>query len=197
MRGALLAALAPPYFLVASAIATLLGPKGYRSASQTVSELAGPDAPHPGIISAGFVGYAALVQGLGPRLHREAGGGARGGLLWGLVGAYGLGGFLAGVFRTGSNRVVVGGVDENAVHGAGGHIAFGAISSLLGLAPFVLRGGRWGRWRVFSWLMFGATCALGLLFGWPAQRRRRGIFQRGFFATTLAWVLATALKLSR
>ena len=103
-RLGLTAALAPFYYVVVGAVATLLGPKGYSSTAQTMSELAEPGAPRPHFISAAFMGYATLVQGLGPLLHREAGGGWRGRTLWGLVGVYGLGGFLAGVFREGSER---------------------------------------------------------------------------------------------
>ncbi len=197
MRLALLAALAPPYFIVTCVIATLFAPKGYRSASRTVSDLAGPDAPHPEIINAAFMGYAALVQGLGPRLHRAAGGGRRGRLLWGLVGAYGLGGLFAGAYRTGSRRKIVLSVDEHTLHGASGRVAFGAVLSLSLFAPFVLRGREWARWRVFSWLMFAATCALAVPYQAAVLRSRRGILQRGFFATTMAWVFATALTLAR
>ncbi len=198
MRLALLAALAPPYYLAVSAIATLLAPKEYRSSLHTMSQLAAPGVPHPRIINAGFIGYSALVQGLGPLLSREAGGGWRGRFLWGLVGAYGLGGILAGIFRAGSFRKVAPGVNENTAHRGASGLAFAAILGLMLLSPFALRPrSKWDRWGAFSRAMFAATCAFALPFHARSLRPRRGLLQRGVFATTMAWVFATSLKLRR
>ncbi len=195
-RLGLTAALAPFYYVVVGAVATLLGPKGYSSTAQTMSELAEPGAPRPHFISAAFMGYATLVQGLGPLLHREAGGGWRGRTLWGLVGVYGLGGFLAGVFREGSEEEVLPGVDEDAVHGVAGRCSFAAILTLSVLTPlFFRKKPGWAGWRRFSYAMFAATSAFAFPFQADAWKGKRGLLQRGFFATTMAWVLATALKL--
>ena len=196
-RLGLLAALAPAYYVTVSALATLLAGRRYSSVRQTMSEMASPGARHPRVISAGFIGYGLLVQGLGPLLHRAAGGGWRGALLWALVGVYGAGGLVAGLFHVDSARRVAPRVDEHAVHGIAGRAGFSAVLALTLLAPALVRDRRGLRgWRAFSWAMFTATCALALPFESPL-RRFRGVYQRGFFLTTMAWVFATALRLRR
>lgn len=194
-----MAALAPPYFTTLGTLATLLAPRGFSSMSQAVSRLAAPGTPHPRIINAGFVGYGLLVQGLGPLLHREAGGGRRGRILWGLVAAYGLGGFIAAKYPTQSDKQVLPCISEDRAHDIAGTMSFMSIMSLAAVTPGYLdKRPAWrGWWRCFSYGMFAATAALALPFHlgiWPSKR---GLLQRGFFATTMAWVLTTALRLRK
>ncbi len=198
-RLALLAALAPPYYTAIATLATLLAPREYSSIKQTMSQLAAPGIPRPWIINAGFAGYGLLVQGLGPLLHREAGGGKRGRMLWALSALYGLGGLVAAKYPTRGDKRALPGVSQDAAHDIAGTTSFACILALAALTPRCLadRRGWPRRWRLFSYATFAATSALALPFHlriWPGKR---GLLQRGFFATTMAWVLATALRLRR
>lgn len=198
-RLALLAALAPPYYTVIATLSTLLAPRGYSSTEQTMSQLAAPGTPRRWLINAGFAGYGLLVQGLGPLLHREAGGGRRGRMLWALAALYGLGGLIAAKYPTRGRKRVLPGVSEDAAHDIAGTMSFACILGLAALTPRCLadRRGWPRRWRIFSYAMFAATSALALPFHLRIWPRKRGLLQRGFFATTMAWVVATALRLRR
>ena len=194
-----MAALAPPYFTTLGTIATILAPRGYSSTSQAMSRLAAPGTPHPRLINAGFAGYGLLVQGLGPLLHREAGGGRRGRVLWGLVVLYGLGGLVAAKYPTLSDKEVLPGISEDRAHDIAGTMSFASIIALSAVTPHLLgeRPAWRGWWCCFSYGMFVVTAALALPFHLRIWPHKRGLLQRGFFATTMAWVLATALRLRK
>ena len=71
--------------------------------------------------------------------------------------------------------------------------------ALMALAPGALRERlAWrGWWSWFSYAMFGATCTLSAPFYSRMWPHKRGLLQRGFFATTMTWVLVTALRLRK
>jgi hypothetical membrane protein len=191
------AASAPLFFVASATVATLLTP-GYSSVRDTFSLLAGPGAPHPWVIAAGFAGYGLLVQPLGPLLHWLVGRGPRGAVLWALVAVYGAGGVLAAVFRDGHEGPVLWGVAEDLAHGAVARMGFAAIITLTLVVPAMVRSrAGWARWRRFSLLMGGLSLALVVPFQADAWPEGLGVLQRGFFATTLAWVLVTSLRLRR
>ena len=191
-----MAALGPPYYATMGTIATLFGPRGYSTSKQTMSQLAAPTAPRPEIINAGFLGYAFLVQGLGPLLHREAGGGRRGRMLWGLIALYGIGGAMAGMFPTEGRKHVLPGLTEDRAHHYGGVLSYAAILSLLVITPcFLSKRSDWRSWRWFSAGAVGATIGLAAPYQMRIWTKRRGLLQRGFFASTMAWILVTALRL--
>ena len=193
------AALAPLYYAAVATLATLLAPPTYSSTEHTMSQLAAPEMPNRDLMNAGFAGYGVLVQGLGPLLHHEAGGGRRGRMLWGLVALYGLGAMLAAKYPTNSETEVLPGISEDTAHDAAGVMTFASIMSLMAVAPGALRERpAWnGWWSWFSYAMFGATCTLSAPFYsrmWPLKR---GLLQRGFFVTTMTWILVTALRLRK
>ena len=192
-----MAALAPPYYTALAAAATRLAPHGYSSTKHTMSRLAAQGMPSSRLMNAGFAGYGALVQGLGPLLHREAGGGRRGRALWGLVASYGIGAALAAKYPTRSEKSALPGVSENSAHNIAGGMTLVSITSLMALSPRVLgeRPAWRGWWRRFSYAMCGSTCILSLPYYSRAFLNKRGLFQRGLFVTTMAWVLTTALRL--
>ena len=195
---ALSGALAPPVFVLSAVIATLATP-GYSSVGATFSELAGPGAPPwSWVISAGFVGYGLLVQPLGPLLHAVTGRGWLARALWGLVVVYGAGGVLAGVFRDAHRDRVLWGVLEDTVHDVAARAAFASILLLTFVVPWALRGQpSWRAWRRFSLVVGVLSAMLVLAFQLEAWPEGRGLLQRSFFLTTMAWVGATALWLYR
>ena len=192
-------ALGPPYYAAIAALATRLAPPGYSSTKHTMSRLAAPGMPSSRLMNAGFAGYGALVQGLGPLLHHEAGGGRRGRMLWGLVAIYSLGAVLAAKYPTRSEKQVLPCISENSAHNIAGGMTLVSIVSLMALSPGAMQAcpARRGWWRWFSYAMFGATCILAVPYYLPVCLSKRGLLQRGLFATTMAWVLATALRLRK
>ena len=194
---ALSGALAPPLF-VASAAAATLATAGYDSVATTLSALAGPGAPHGWIIGAGFAGYAMLVQPIGPLLHALAGRGWLGRAVWALVAVYGAGALAAAVFRDGHPGPVLWGVGEDTVHGIVARVSFAGILLLMLVVPWALREEpSWRAWRRFSLGMALLSVALIVPFSLDAWPEGRGLLQRGFFLSTMAWVEVTSLRLFR
>ena len=190
-------ALAPPVFVASAAAATLATP-GYSSVDTALSALAGPGAPFGWLIGVGFAAYGTLVQPIGPLLYALAGRGRLGGAIWGFVVAYGTGGFLAAVFRTGHEGPALWGVSEGAVHGAVARVSFAGILLLMVVVPWALRREpSWRTWRRFSLAMAVLSVALLVPFELDAWPEGRGLVQRGFFLTTMAWVEVTSLRLFR
>lgn len=198
-RLASMALLAPLYYTSVTARAMRHAPPGYSSTQHTMSRLAARGVPSSTLMNAAFAGYGVLVQGLGPLLHHEARGGKRGRGLWGLVAIYGLGAVLAAKYPTRSERKVVPGITENSAHNIAGGMTLASIGLLMALSPRALRQRpAWcGWWRWFSYVMFAATCILTLPYYSRTWLRKRGLFQRGLFATTMTWVATTALRFRR
>ena len=126
-------------------------------------------------------------------------GGRRGRVLWGLVALYGLGGLIAAKYPTLSDKEVLPGISEDRAHDIAGTMSFASIIALSAVTPHLLgeRPAWRGWWCCFSYGMFVATTALALPFHLRIWPHKRGLLQRGFFATTMAWVLATALRLRK
>jgi hypothetical membrane protein len=188
---------APWVFTPLAAAAAALTP-GYSRFSDSVSQLAGPDAPYHWMLNAGIFAYAVLVQPLGPGLHRLVGGGRWGAVLWALVVCYGLGGLGAGIWRDDFTNPVWWGLDQNGMHHVMAVATFSAIFALMFLAPVPLRGrAGWAGWVRFSWVMAALSIATALPFqlqGWPGGE---GLLERAFFLTTMAWVFVTGLRVRR
>ena len=194
---ALSGALAPPVFVASAAAATLATP-GYSSVDTALSALAGPGAPAGWLLGVGFAGYGILVQPLGPLLYVLAGRGGLGRAVWGFVVAYGAGAVAAAVFRTAHAGPVLWGVDEGAVHGAVARVSFAGILLLMVVVPWALRRERsWRAWRRFSLAVAVLSVALLVPFELDAWPEGRGLVQRGFFLSTMAWVEVTSLRLLR
>lgn len=187
--------LAPPFYIVTAIIATIMGPPGFKSLEQPISQLGAPSSPRPWIIKIGFIGYAILVQGLGPLLNKEAGSGFKGKILWVLTGIYGFAGLLSATFSKDVKDRRFLGMTHDLVHSIVGRLCFGGIMGLSLLAPFFVQKNQWKEWKRFSWLMFLASGTMAIFYQSNRWRGRQGLLQRGFFATTMLWVFITALKM--
>ena len=87
-------------------------------------------------------------------------------------------------------------MSQHAIHGVVARMGFSAIIALSIVVPALIRAEtEWRRWRWFSYVVFTSTAVLGWLFQIDAWEGNRGLLQRGFFLTTMAWVFGTALKL--
>ena len=120
-------------------------------------------------------------------------------MLWGLVAVYGLGAILAAKYPTRSEREVLPGITENSAHNIAGGMTLSSIGLLMALSPRALkeRPAWCGWWRWFSYTMFVATCILTLPYYSRSLLRKRGLFQRSLFVTTMTWVMTTALRMRR
>mgnify|MGYP000515912668 CR=1 FL=1 len=192
---ALVVAFAPLFFAAVLTVATLVAPE-YNSFSDTTSMLMGPGIPHPWVLQLGVVGYALLIQFLGPLLYSQAGRGRHGAFLWALVFIYSLVGILAAAFRDGYDAPLLWHISENTVHDFVARLSFSAVLLLIFFTPWALRHQEgWHIWRWFSLAVGILTIVLIIPFEvemWPSYL---GLIQRVLFATTLLWILVTAFIL--
>ena len=192
---AIIVAFAPLFFTAVSTVSTLIAPD-YDSSSDTMSMLAGPSIPHPWVFQSGVVGYALLIQFLGPLLYSQAGRGWHGVSLWILVFTYSLAGILAAAFRDGYDASVFWHITENTVHDFVARLSFSAILLLIFFTRWALGHQEgWRIWRCFSLAVGLLTIVLVIPFEveiWPSYL---GLIQRVLFALTMLWIFATALLL--
>jgi len=192
---ALAVAFAPLFFAAVLTVATLVAPE-YNSLSDTTSMLMGPSIPHPWVLQMGVVGYALLIQFLGPLLYSQAGRGRHGAFLWALVFIYSLAGILAAIFRDGYHAPALGHISENTIHDFIARLSFSAVVLLIFFTPWALRHQQgWRTWRYFSLAIGLLTIAIVIPFQaetWPSYL---GLIQRVLFTTTMLWIFVTALML--
>ena len=192
---AIIVASAPPFFIAVSTVSALIAPD-HNSLSDTMSMLTGPSIPHPWVFQFGVVGYALLIQFLGPLLYSQTGRGRHGAFLWALVFIYSLVGILAAAFRDGYDAPALGHISENAIHDLLARISFSAVVLLIFFAPWALRHQQgWHIWRYFSLTVGLLTIGVMIPFQvevWPSYL---GLLQRVLFTTTMLWILVTALML--
>ena len=191
------AALAPGAF-VASIVAASIVTSDYSHVGETVSALGAPGRPHGWVISSGFIAYGALVLPLGYAFAmrlRLAGRRQQGLVLWGLLTVYGTTGLLAGVFRDDAARLST---LEGTAHDALARIGFAAIGLSTFVLPWSVRGlAGWEGATRFSLAMGVLTLAFAMPFQAGVWSAGDGVLQRGFFATTLAWVQVLSVQLAR
>ena len=192
---AMIVASAPLFFVAVSTVSTLIAPD-HNSLSDTMSMLTGPSIPHPWVFQFGVVGYALLIQCLGPLLYTQVGRGRHGALLWALVVIYGVAGILAAAFRDGYDASVLWHISEDTVHDFVARLSFSAVLLLIFFTPWTLRHqGRWHIWRCFSLAVGLLTIMLIIPFEVEIWPNYLGLIQRVLFATTLLWILVTAFIL--
>jgi hypothetical membrane protein len=198
MQASWIAAAAPLVFLVFSTAATLAA-QNYSSLQSPISALAESTQPHSWIINTGFITYGLMVQGLGFVLYASTDRRSFQLLLSSLVILYGSGGIAAGIFVTGETNIVAFGLTEGDLHGASSWITLSAVLVLMAAGAFVQPlGGGSSAIRKVSLAMLVLTLAAVIQFSvTPSGMAPSGLFQRGFFATTMLWVFVSSLHLGR
>lgn len=187
---------APAWFLTSEAIAIMLTP-GYHVLRQTVSELAGPGTPHPNIIGSGFAVYGGLLLGLSAATYGHLRGRRWARLLFFLMLMYGLGAVLGGIFRDDTTAPFALGLTTGNMHDSVAQGTYGAILGALLLAYWVFRDDPdWRFFSKFSLAMALGTALFGLLLQLDNWDQLRGVYERGFFGTTLVWVQVLSLRLA-
>ena len=186
--------MAPPWFILAVAVATLLTP-GYSHIHQTVSELAAPGTPHPEVLQIGFAVYGVLVLGPTLALHQALRGRPGAPLLCALMLAYSVTSISGAIFRDDLNRPVARLLTVGQMHDYMAMATYGAILGAMLLVPWLVRDRP--AWRRFVWFSLALAVLTGL-FGFifnAGSFGLQGVFQRGFFVTTLVWVEGLSLHL--
>lgn len=189
---------APITFSLIATLATLFA-SGYSSLQSPISELALQSHPYPWAIKFGFISYGLMVQGLGPGLAAATRGRGPRLALWSCLLVYGAGGVAAGWFITGGTATYALGVSEGDLHGFAAWVTLAAIFALMLTSAFAWKAQE--EHRVMgrtSIALVGLTLVAVLVFlAVPEDVGLRGVFQRGFFITTMAWVLAASVHVRR
>ncbi len=191
----LLPILAPGVFTASFVAAALLTPD-YSHVSQTVSIMASPHAPYPWVLGTGFALYGAFVLPLGVSLRAwlaHRGRSRAGALALVLVTLYGMSGILAAILPAEPTGVVT---PTGVAHDAVARVGFGGILCTIALTASValtLPGER--RVALISAASAVSTAGLALAFQSGLWEGVEGALQRGFFATTIAWVQVISVVL--
>ena len=190
------AALAPVVFTVTFVAATLRTP-GYSHMTDTVSALATVGRPHASLASASFIAYGTLVLPLGYAFARAMGARGRRGLglvLLALFALYGLSDMLAGVFTDDLPGVST---TEGIAHDIIARVGFSAITAIMFV--FIWAARDMPEFRAltrFARAMAVLTILFGVLFLMGVWEEGRGVWQLGFFGTTLGWVQVSSVRLA-
>ena len=192
------AAAAPVVFLVAGTAATIAAP-GFNSIESPISALADPTRPYSWIISIAFITYGLMVQGLGFTLYVSTDRLFAKVMLPALIFLYGSGGVAAGIFVTGGANIVVFGFSEGDLHGMAAWTTLLAIMMLMAPGAFAQAlGGESAVIRKVSLALFVLTAIAAIAFIiMPAELGLRGLLQRTFFGTTMAWVFISSMHVAK
>ncbi len=191
----LLPILAPGVFTASFVAAALLTPD-YSHVSQTVSIMASPHAPYPWILATGFALYGVFVLPLGVSLRAwlaQRGRSRAGALVLVLMTLYGMSGILAAILPTDPSGVVT---PTGVAHDVIARVGFGGIWCTTALTAFLA----WAlpderKVALISAASAVSTAGLALAFQSGLWEGVEGALQRGFFATTIAWVQAISIVL--
>lgn len=191
----LLPILAPGVFTASFVAAALVTPD-YSHVSQTVSIMASTYAPYPWVLGAGFALYGVFVLPLGVLLRAwlaHRGHSRAGALVLVLVTLYGMSGILAAILPAEPSAAVT---PTGVAHDIIARVGFGGILctiTLTALFAWTLPGER--KVAFVSAASAVSTAGLALAFQSGLWQGVEGALQRGFFATTIAWVQVISVVL--
>ena len=190
------AALAPAVF-TATFVAAALGTPDYSHMRDTVSALATEGRPHASLASASFIAYGALVLPLGYAFARALSARGRhslGLVLLALFVLYGVSDMLVGIFTDDLPGVVT---TEGIAHDVIARGGFGSITVIMFVFIWAARDMPEFRTLTrFARAMAALTLIFGVLFLMDVWEGSRGVWQLGFFGTTLGWVQVSSVWLA-
>ena len=190
------AALAPAVF-TATFVAAALGTPDYSHMRDTVSALATEGRPYASLASASVIAYGALVLPLGyafAQAMRARGRPSLGLVLLALFVLYGLSDMLVGVL---TDDLPGASTTEGVAHDIIARIGFGAITVIMFV--FIWAARDMPEFRAlarFARAMAALTLVFGVLFLMDVWEGGRGVWQLGFFGTTLGWVQVSSVRLA-
>lgn len=178
--------IAGPLLVFLTAVLAVTWSPGYNPLSDTISDLAAQDAPHPQLMRAGLIAFGLLTVAFAAGLATTVA--VQAGLMHGLVSGFGLGVTLLGIFQDYSEAPGAPRNLEGFLHNTFGLVA---IASLLGSMIILEMNTREdARWRPFAetnrvtMLIVLITAALFL----RGPKRVEGLDELILFGATLAWM---------
>ena len=189
---AVLSLIAPIYFIGVSTYASIITPD-YSVISQAYSVLARHDMPNSTLMTAGFLGYALMIQALGPLLFINSRSKNWGIVIWVLVFIYGVSGIFASAYKDASSEATIWTLSEGLMHDLTSRIGFFAILIAVIISIKTMNKNiNTNVWKLFSTTIVILTIGFAVSFGFHLLPNHRGLMQRGFFITIMLWILVTA-----
>jgi len=186
---------AAPLVMVVFIITAALVTPGYSHLSETVSQLGAQGRPHPEVMNAGFIIYGLLINGFAYSLYRrlERHTGAK--TVWLLLGIYGTGVLLSGIFQDDSKALGTVATMQGTMHSVFAMIGFFAlVIGMVVFARIVYLNPAWRGFMQFSIAIAVLNLVLSLMFLIEVFGPVEGLLQRAFYAISLVWVEVVSLR---
>ena len=149
--------------------------------------------PNAALMTAGFLGYALMIQALGPLLFINAHSKHLGIVIWVLVFIYGVSGIFASVYKDASTEGTVWALSEGSMHDLASRIGFFAILIVVILSIKAMNKNiNTNTWKLFSATIVILTIGFAMSFGFHLLPNHMGLMQRGFFITIMLWIFVTS-----
>ena len=190
---AVFSVIAPIYFIGISTYASIITPD-YSVISQAYSVLARHGMPNAVLMTTGFLGYALMIQTLGPLLFINIDNKSLGVVICVLVFIYGVSGIFASIYRDAGTQETIWELSEGSMHDLASRIGFFAILIVIILSIKAMNKNiNTHLWKLFSIAVAILTIAFAISFGFRLFPNLIGLMQRGFFITIMLWVFVTAV----
>ena len=184
--------------LVAFIIGAALVTPGYSHVSETVSQLGAQGRPHPEVMNTGFIVYGLQINCLAYGLYRWLGRHTGAKMVWLLLGAYGTGVLLSGIFQDDSKALGTPATLEGTLHSVFAMVAFFAlVIAMVMFARIVYFYPAWRNIALLSLVIALLNLALSLMFLMEVFGSVEGLLQRFFYVISLVWVEAVSLRCLR
>lgn len=186
--------IAQPVVVVFVIAASLVTP-GYSHLSETVSQLGIHGRPHPEVMNTGFIIYGLLINGFAYGLYRRLGRHTGAKAVWLLLGIFGTGILLSGIFQDDPRALSAVTTMEGALHPIFAVIAFLAV--VIGVVVFariVYLNPAWRGFMPFSVAIVVLNLVLSVMFLIEALDPVHGLIQRCLFAISMVWIEAVSLR---
>ncbi len=195
----LLSGLVAPFQLAVLEGVTLYYTPGHDPVGDTVSRLAGPNAPHPWAISTAFVLFGVELAAFGLGVYRRLGPSMRSAGAALLIFLWGASSITAGLFRVGVDTPVLLGLTQDQLHQHAAHLAAIVVVALM--AYFLAFGPRYQERR--RWLLAATALTALVAFAMSVLLITRlgssmtGIIEMTLMASSGVWLASWALSLAR
>ena len=188
---AVLSIIAPIYFIGISTYASIITPD-YSVISQAYSVLARHGMPNAVLMTTGFLGYALMIQTLGPLLFINTDHKSLGFVICVLVFTYGVSGIFASIYIDAGTQETIWKLSEGSMHDLASRIGFFAILIVIILSiKAINKNINTPLWKLFSIAIAILTIVFAISFGFRLFPNLIGLMQRGFFITIMLWIFVT------
>ena len=188
---AVLSIIAPIYFIGISTYASIITPD-YSVISQAYSVLARHGMPNAVLMTTGFLGYALMIQTLGPLLFINTDHKSLGFVICVLVFIYGVSGIFASIYIDAGTQETIWKLSEGSRQDLASRIGFFAILIVIILSiKAINKNINTPLWKLFSIAIAILTIVFAISFGFRLFPNLIGLMQRGFFITIMLWIFVT------